>query len=159
METHSYSSILVITLLALAIPIYGAAAQKHHHDKFVDVGNFGGSNAFVSAPLPGEVQINQRGLVAGVADTPDADPYSPNCLVDCSLAHAFAWKDGVLRDLGALPGTNNRFAFSANVRGLIVGLSENGAFDPLTGYPEVHAVLWSDGERPCPPTEARMWLS
>jgi probable HAF family extracellular repeat protein len=120
--------------------------HRHHHYKLMEVGTFGGPNAFLSFPLPGEVLINQRGLVAGVADTPNADPYSPNCLFDCSLVHAFAWADGALHDLGALPGTNSSFAFSSNNRGQIVGLSENGAVDPLTGFPDVHAVLWSHGE-------------
>ena len=48
-------------------------------------------------------------------------------------------------DLGALPGGSNSCTQSINSRGWIVGGSENGAIDPLTGYPEVRAVLWKDG--------------
>jgi len=82
-----------LTLLAaLAVPVQVGAQDradgkhKHHHYKLIDVGTFGGPNAYLSAPLPNEVQINRHGLVAGVADTPNPDPYSPNCLVDCYLA-------------------------------------------------------------------------
>lgn len=120
--------------------------SKHHHYQLIDVGTLGGSNTYLSYPLPGEVQINGRGLVVGVTDTANADPYYPNCMIDCSLAHAFQWQDGVLTDLGALPGTNDSFAFSSNQLGQVVGASENGAIDPLTGFPEVSPTLWSGGE-------------
>lgn len=151
MKSRTLTSIAAVVLFAvLAIPI-GLDAQdnadgKHHHYKLIDVGTFGGPNAYLSAPLPSEVQINQHGLVAGVADTPNPDPYNPNCLVDCYLVHAFQWRDGVLTDLGALPGTNDSYAFSSNHRGQIVGVSENGAIDPISGFPEIHGVLWSHGE-------------
>src|SRR5215469_1541883 len=120
--------------------------RKHHHYQLIDVGTLGGSNAWLSYPLPGEVQINRRGLVVGVTDTTNADPYYPNCMIDCFLSHAFQWRDGVLTDLGALPGTNNSYAFSSNQHGQVVGASENGAIDPLTGFPEISATLWSNGE-------------
>ncbi|MGO9088849.1 MAG: hypothetical protein ACLQBK_26900 [Candidatus Sulfotelmatobacter sp.] len=151
MKSRTLTSITAVMLFAaLARPI-GLGAQdhadgKHHHYKLIDVGTFGGPNAYLSAPLPSEVQINRHGLVAGVADYPSTDPYNPNCLVDCYLAHAFQWQDGVLTDLGALPGTNDSYAFSSNNRGQIVGVSENSAIDPVTGFPEIHAVLWSHGE-------------
>jgi probable HAF family extracellular repeat protein len=60
--------------------------------------------------------------------------------------HAFAWHDGVLTDLGALPGVNTSVANWISVNGLIAGISENGLIDPLLGVPEVRAVLWKDGE-------------
>ena len=141
-------------LAALAIPAALTAQDnsaqnnkpKHHHYKLIDVGTFGGPNAYLSYPLPGEVQLNRRGLVVGVADTPDPDPYSPNCLVDCYLVHAFQWRNGALTDLGALPGINDSYAFSSNNRGQIIGVSENGTVDPVTNTPNVDAVLWSGGE-------------
>lgn len=141
------SSGLLCTFALLAISVQLAAQElpKHHHYKLIDVGTFGGPNAYLSYPLPGEVQLNQRGLVVGVADTPSSDPYNPNCMIDCYLVHAFQWRNGVLTDLGALPGTNDSYAFSSNNRGQAVGVSENGAVDPLTGFPEVVAVLWTDG--------------
>ena len=63
---------------------------------------------------------------------------------DPYIQHAFQWKGGALQDLGTLPGGYNSDAFAVSANGLIAGLSENGAFDPLTGWPEVHAVLWEN---------------
>jgi probable HAF family extracellular repeat protein len=151
MKTNLMRGLAAITLAAaFAVPGTLSAQSdqdnpKHHHYKLIDVGTFGGPNTYLSYPLPGEVQINRHGLVVGVADTPNSDPYNPNCLVDCYLVHAFQWQDGVLSDLGTLPGANNSYAFSSNDHGQIVGVSENGAIDPLTGFPEVEGVLWSNG--------------
>ena len=81
----------------------------------------------------------------GTADTPNPDPFSPNCFFDCFVAHAFLGNNDTLTDLGALPGGGNgSFAYASNDRRQEVGVSENGVIDPLTGFPEVHAVLWSD---------------
>lgn len=60
--------------------------------------------------------------------------------------HAFAWRDGVLTDLGALPGFECSEAVSINARGEIAGRSGNGVVDPLAGVEETRAVLWKDGE-------------
>ncbi len=64
-----FIALLVIAALARSI---GLAAQddtdgklRHHHYKLIDVGTFGGPNAYLSAPLPSEVQVNRHGLVAG----------------------------------------------------------------------------------------------
>lgn len=137
--------------LTTAIPL-GAQAQEqekepvgHHHYKLVDLGTFGGPSSYLSYPLPSEIQLNGRGMVVGVADTANPDPYSPNCITsECSLAHAFKWQNGVLTDLGALPGGNDSYAFSSNDRGQIVGVSENGTIDPLTGFPEIDGVIWAN---------------
>jgi probable HAF family extracellular repeat protein len=154
MNSKTRTRIIALALLAaLTIPIQLAAQDKqdshnmHHHYQLIDLGTFGGPNSFLSYPLPGEVQINRRGLVVGIADTTAPDPYSPNCFFDCLVDHAFAWQDGMLTDLGSLAGTNNSsWAFASNDRGQIVGISENGAIDPLTGFPEVHGVVWKDGQ-------------
>jgi probable HAF family extracellular repeat protein len=139
-------TISIALFAALALP-GELAAQQHHHYKIIDVGTFGGPDAYLSYPLPGEVQINQNGLVVGVADTTSADPYSPNCLTgECYLVHAFQWQKGVLTDLGALKETNGSYAFSSNSRGQVVGVSENGEIDSLTGFPELVAALWSNGK-------------
>jgi probable HAF family extracellular repeat protein len=137
-------------LVTIVFPVQVAGQEggnRHHHYKLVDLGTFGGPNSYLSYPLPSEVQINRRGTVVGISDTPNPDPYSPNCLVgECSLAHAFQWQKGVLTDLGALPGNNNSYAFASNDFGVIVGVSENGIIDPLTGFPEVDGVIWTDGK-------------
>jgi probable HAF family extracellular repeat protein len=138
---------------ALAISSQLAAQQNqehngtHHRYKLIDLGTFGGPLSFFSDGNPPLTKIvNNRGIGVGTADTAVPDPYSPNCLTDCFVAHTFQWKDGVLTDLGALPGVNSGFPIAINERGLIVGVSENGVIDPLTGFPEAVAVLWRDGK-------------
>jgi len=150
MNSNFWLSIVTVSVFATAASTTHLAAQehntKHHHYQPIDIGTLGGPNTFVTPPLPPEVQINQRGMVAGVSDTPDPDPYNPNCLVDCNLVHAYRWQNGVLTDLGALPGSNDSWAFSSNNRGQIVGVSESSEIDPLTGFPEILGVLWSGGK-------------
>jgi probable HAF family extracellular repeat protein len=51
-----------------------------------------------------------------------------------------------LADLGALSGVNSSCANWISENGLIAGVSENGAIDPLTGLTEVRAVLWKEGQ-------------
>lgn len=81
-----------------------------------------------------------------MASTPASDPFYPNCFVDCFVDHAFKYEDGVLTDLGSLgASSNSAIAHSSNQRGWIVGVGENGAIDPLTGFPEIRALLWKDG--------------
>jgi probable HAF family extracellular repeat protein len=117
---------------------------KHHHYKLIDIGGLGGPNSFVTYGGITSKSINSRGIVVGNADTSTADPY---CLVpSCLLNHAFRWRNGVVTDLGALPGGNNSFAFGINDRGWVAGVSENGLIDPMTGSPEVRAILWKDDE-------------
>ena len=142
--THT---VFLAALVSIFVPWQPAAATgaKHHHYKLIDIGGLGGPNSFVTYGGVTSKSINSRGIVVGNADTSTADPY---CLVGpaCLLNHAFQWRNGVVTNLGALPGGSNSFAFGINSRGWVVGLSENGAADPLTGFPEMNAVLWKDGE-------------
>jgi probable HAF family extracellular repeat protein len=131
--------------LASAQPAAGHRAPRY---RLVDVGTFGGPQDFIN--LPG-VPLTANGAVLGTADTTIADSDFPNFnpfvvgVADPVLAHAFAWKDGRLSDLGALPGNNSSAVFQINKRGVGAGLSETGALDPLTGYPAESAVLFNDG--------------
>jgi probable HAF family extracellular repeat protein len=143
---------LVAVTAALAIPV-GLAAQdsqnpkhsKHLHYKLVDTGTLGGP--WSSLGFEGERDINNRGIVVSSAETTTADPYAPDCfLQNCFVAHAVAWKNGDLVDLGALPTVNNSGPVGISDSGLIGGLSENGAIDPLTGFPEFEAVLFENGK-------------
>jgi len=147
MKTRSYSSILMTTLFALAIPLSGAAAQNHHHYKLVDLGTFGGPTAYGSINGPGLQLINNSGVVSSFADTAMPDPNAPTFCYnpDCFLSHAFHWQDGVLTDIGALPGKNSSASGPINERGWSVGQSQNGVMDPLVGIPETRATLWIDG--------------
>jgi len=155
--------VTVMTLLAaLAVPARLAGQeqqqqrqqQAHHRYRFVDVGTFGGPVSYLANdPSGGGAAagvLNHRGTVVSAADTSISDPNYPNiCLVcpaDPLIFHAFQWRDGVLTDLGALPGVNSSFANWISRNGLVAGFSENGAIDPLLGVPEIDAVLWKDGE-------------
>src|SRR6516164_6043210 len=142
-------------LASLAIVVQLAAQDadtplkkaQHHHYKFIDLGTLGGPVSYFSGGGIGNLLLNNRGVVAGYADTSTPDPYAPNCFnADCFLSHTFRWQNGVLTDLGALPGTNSSAASGINARGWVAGYSENGEIDPLTGSPETNAVLWKDGQ-------------
>jgi probable HAF family extracellular repeat protein len=162
MNKRSYSSILVTTLFALAIPLSGAAAQKHHHYKVIDIGTFGGPRSyfddlnltdffgFNTVFYNFSLVRNTKGVLVGFADTATPDPNAANpsfCYVlDCFVTHAYAWRNGVKTDLGVLPGGASSAAFWINSNGLIAGNSQIGETDPLIpGQPELRAVIWKDG--------------
>jgi probable HAF family extracellular repeat protein len=64
------------------------------------------------------------------------------------IFHGFVRQDDDVTDLGALPPalTTCSNAQSINEAGEIVGNSENGLIDPVSGVNQFHAVLWKDGE-------------
>jgi probable HAF family extracellular repeat protein len=134
---------------ALAIPVHLAAEERQkqtasvHHYKVIDLGTFGGPESFFfTAPV---VQsVNNGGTVAGGADNSLPDPTSP-CFFDCFTMHAFKWQNGVLTDLGTLPGGANSTAYWVNEQGLVMGGSENGVIDPVLGQKQI-AVVWKDGQ-------------
>jgi probable HAF family extracellular repeat protein len=139
-----------IIALALAVTLAMSAQDipqpkpKHHQYKLYDVGTFGGPNSYVSVQA---ISVTNAGAI-GLADTSVSDPFYPYCFQDCFVGHAFLWRNGVATDLGALPGNNggnSSYAFTINNSGLAAGISENGSLDPATGYPEVNAVVWKDG--------------
>jgi probable HAF family extracellular repeat protein len=163
MKTRSCSLILVTALLALAIPLSGAAAQKHHHYKVVDIGTFGGPQSYFNnlhlgdrfgfgTAFYGFARVsNGPEVLVGFADTATPDPYSANplfCYVpDCFIAHAYKLHDSVKTDLGVLPGDASSAAFWINSSGVIAGNSQNGQTDPLvTDLPELRAVIWKHGQ-------------
>jgi probable HAF family extracellular repeat protein len=145
MKSRTLTCITVTTLLvALAAPIR-VAAQGHTRYKFIDLGTFGGPASYMNNGADGI--LNNRGTAVGSADTSTPDPYPAFCYnPDCFVSHAFQTRNGVLTDLGALPGGASSSAFWITPNGLILGNSENGQIDPLvTGLPETHAVLWRNG--------------
>lgn len=149
MNTKSLKCIVAAGLIALTVPVQVLAQQnrdhrgKHYQFKLVDLGTFGGPQSFFANGYPQTKILNNRGASVGTADTVIADPYSPYCITDCFVAHGFQSKNGALTDLGALPGVNTSLPFAINDHGLTVGISENGAFDPLTGFPELDPVVWT----------------
>ena len=111
--------------------------------KLIDLGTFGGPNSGNNSP---SVLMNSAGAVTGWADTFTPDPYAPNCFGDCFVQHAFEWRNGVLIDLGPLPGGYSSYTNWINSREQIVGQSQNGLIDPLTDIPEFVAAVWQDGK-------------
>jgi probable HAF family extracellular repeat protein len=158
MKSRTLTCITAVTLFAaLAVPVRLATQEqngnrrhrhhRHHRYRFVDMGTLGGLTSYGSAGGAGNLIINNRGTVAGSADTSTPDPHAPNCFnLDCFLSHTFRWQDGGLTDLGALPGANGSAASGINARGWITGYSGNGIIDPLLGIPETRAVLWNDDQ-------------
>jgi probable HAF family extracellular repeat protein len=137
---------VVSMLLMIGVPIQLRGQETaHHHYQLVDLGTFGGPTSLVNA---GVKVINGRGTIVGAADTfiptPEPGCYNPVNAPDCFVAHAFAWRDNYLKDLGTLPGANYSFALEINERGTIAGVSEIDRADPSTGNPEFHAVRWQD---------------
>src|SRR3984893_5738516 len=110
------------TLLAAAVLLLPRASaqehsDRHHRYKLIDLGTLGGPHSYGSVNGDGFQLLNNSGVVASSADTALRDPNAPNLF----LTHAFRWKDGVMTDLGALPGVNNSAAGSINARGWITG--------------------------------------
>src|SRR5437016_2223112 len=135
---------LALIVGSLALPLIAQAGQ-HPRYKLVDLGTFGGpSSSFTQLAKI----INSQGAVVGGADKANPDPFAPNCIApSCFVQHAFKWQNGVLSDLGTLPGGSSSFALWINDGGQTVGHSQNGLIDPLTGAPASIAVLWkSNGE-------------
>jgi probable HAF family extracellular repeat protein len=147
MSKNLNSLLTVVGLCAtLALPFVSSAQEKqeqneHHRYKLIDMSTFGGPTSLFSNP--DSRVINNRGVATGVADTQTPDP---TCFFDCLVVRAFVWNNGAITDLGTLPGGQSSFAYWVNDRGLIVGQSQNGSIDPLTGAPEVRGVLWRKGE-------------
>jgi len=139
---------MVMPLSALA---QGTAAAnrtpKVHHYKLIDMGTLGGPISFLA--WPSGRSINSHGTAIAEAETAIGDPYAPICLQppDCLVNRGLEYRNGTLTDMGALPGGNNSsLPFWINDEGSSVGISSNGLYDPLTGYPEFRATLWKSGK-------------
>ena len=148
-RTPPFSKLLIL-LCALAAPL-GLAAEghaNHHHYKLINLGTLGGPHSYGSVNGEGFALLNNSGLVASSADMPSADPNAVFfCyFTDCFQAHATRWQNGVITDLGALPGNNNSAAGSINARGWAAGQSQTLILDPIAGIPEYRGVLWKEGQ-------------
>jgi probable HAF family extracellular repeat protein len=152
MHTQTLKQVAALSLLAALTMTPQLFAQdnpnhkpRHHQYKLYDMGTLGGPNSNGSQDA---ISLTSAGVIGG-SDTPAPDPFAPNCFSsDCFVKHAIVGRRGHVTDLGALPGNdgnNSSYAFTLNNSGLIAGISENGAIDPATGFPEVNAVVWQDG--------------
>jgi probable HAF family extracellular repeat protein len=149
----------VVLLTALTIPL-GLTAQnnhdhhKHHHYKLIDMGTFGGPMSSINFPL-WLGTLNNHGVATGWSSTSIPTSSTSNPLV-CGgingavpfITHTFAWRNGVVSDLGSLGGADYcSEPFWVNHRGDIVGASENGLIDQqFLGFNQMHPVLWRNGE-------------
>ena len=95
--------------------------------------NLGGSAPDTTVLAAGNVAeaINNRGIVAGQAT-----------LTDNKTWHPVLWQDGIISDLGVLPGDLVGAALNLNNRGEVVGASIS-APGPSTGNPR--AFFWRQG--------------
>ena len=129
----------IVLLAVLGIPVGFAAQGKqvhknvtHQHYQLIDMGTFGGSSSYFT--IVGTRPVKNQGTATGAADTSIPDPYAPNCFFpEYLVAHTFAYENGHITDLGSLPGVNNSGPNDINSKGVIVGISENGAIDPIYG--------------------------
>jgi probable HAF family extracellular repeat protein len=154
-------SALLAALTVLFMPLQPAAgaAATHHHYVLVDIGTLPGLSIYnrpvttnLSTPTEYEQVLTNGGTLVGGADTPIENknnwfnPFNAVYGIDCYLQHAFVWQNGNLTDLGTLSTGSNSFAYFISDNGLITGGSDLGATDPVSGEPETHAVLWSNGQ-------------
>jgi hypothetical protein len=103
-------SLVTVIIAALAITIFSqaqSATTKQRQNvryKLIDLGTFGSPQGYVNIPdLSYARVLNNRGMIAGWADTPVPDPFPDFCFVgDCSVTHAFRWVNGAKEDLGVL---------------------------------------------------------
>jgi probable HAF family extracellular repeat protein len=148
-RTWHFAAIALITLLVIPISL---AAQDNPttppHYLLKGLGTLGGPYSWLFTGPPSFHVLNSLGMVAYAADLNVGDPYVP-CFIDCSVAHAVRWQNGVLTDLGTLRASNPSSApLSISDNGtFIVGVSENGSVDPLTNFPEYDAVVWQRGHK------------
>ena len=78
--------------------------------------------------------INEAGEVVGIAGLPVACPGGQS-----QVQHGFLWRNGLITDLGTVPGTPNSQASFINSRTQIVGLSFACDFSVF------NAILWEKG--------------
>lgn len=80
------------------------------------IGTFGGNASNASA-------LNDQGWVVGSASVDDTR----------GVGHAFVWRNGVMTDLGTLPGMEDSHATAINNRGVVVGYSTT-TWDDRTAF-------------------------
>jgi probable HAF family extracellular repeat protein len=115
-----------------------------------DLGSLGGPNSLALG-----VKDN-RGLVAGGAETASADPLAENfCAFNAFfstqatglICRGFLWRDGVMTALPTRGGANG-YALSVNNQGQVVGYAENSTQDQSCLAPQqldYEAVVWGPG--------------
>jgi probable HAF family extracellular repeat protein len=116
----------------------------------LDLGTLGGPNSNISWP-----NHSHRGEIVGIAETAEADPYHepwscfaffPSATPTGDVCLGFAWRNGVMSPLSALPGGYDSYAAGVNDAGQVVGWAEDGIHDPTCDRPtqvlQFEAVIW-----------------
>lgn len=121
-----------------------------------DLGAIGGMNANSNVVWDG---LNNRGMVAGISQTAQAEPrgeawscsgFFPAATATGRVCLGFMWEKGDMTGLPVFPGGVNGFATGVNNTGEIVGWAENGVEDPTCNDPQVlqfRAALWEEQMR------------
>jgi probable HAF family extracellular repeat protein len=151
MKSRTWYLAAIASIALLVIPISLAAQDSPATPPrylLKDLGTLGGPYSWLFAGPPSFRLLNNLGMVAYAGDTDKLDPYRPT-FIDYAVNHAVRWQNGVRTDLKSLPGNEPSSApFSISDNGqFVVGVSENGSYDPLTTDPEYDAVLWKRGHR------------
>ena len=131
----------------------GGHVQLHHY-KLIDMSTLGGNFSAVNYSTDiNDKAVGRNGITVGFSETAVPRTAASNHLIcggddgfGTNVTHAFRWQHGIV-DLGALaPAENNcSNAYQVNIRGEIVGFSENGQLDPVTGFKQSRAILWKHG--------------
>src|SRR5439155_962661 len=96
-----------------------------------DLGTLGGPDAQSNF-------VNDQGQVAGFSYTDS----TPNPSTSIPTLHPSLWQNGVLADLGTLPGDRFSVPFAINSRNQVVGES---CPQSCENHLKNHAVLWENG--------------
>jgi probable HAF family extracellular repeat protein len=138
---------LVIIVAAMLLTQRPLVAQQSPESRLryriFDVGTFGGPNSQTNATSR---PMNNRGMVSGIADSDELCPHAPGVgLATGFISPGFMWRNGVLTNIGLLPGGCASLPVGINEKGTIVGVSDNDIIDPQTGFAEIRADLRKDG--------------
>ena len=127
----------------LVDPLTGFPAQEavvFEHGRVIGLGTLGGHESFAQ-------DVNAAGQVAGISANGTVDPFPSGDFFFpwVTETRGFVWRDGVMRDLGTLGGSD-ALAYIQNERGQIAGWSyTNSSPNATTGLPTIDPFLWENG--------------
>lgn len=143
MKSQPVSFVASCLLAVLTLPIQSAGQSNY---VFTEVPTLGGPIVYGNTTGAKNRLLNRAGTLTGGADTDIADPFCSNT-PDCFGEHAFTFRNGILTDLGVLPGGFNSQAFWINDNGTAVGFAQIGIIDSLNGgLPELRGTIWQNGK-------------